>query len=104
MGLAGMPGVWSRLMRVLFGKFPFVVVHLDDICVFSANIDEHVSHLKTLFEVLRMEKLYAHRAKCKFAKSEVGFLGHTVSSQGLAFAHIVTPLSSLLKKDSAWPR
>jgi hypothetical protein len=34
MGLAGMPGVWSRLMRILFGKFEFLVVYLDDICVF----------------------------------------------------------------------
>nr|AIG56412.1 secreted protein [Achlya hypogyna] len=32
-GMAGMPGTWSRLMRILFGRFPFVV-YLDDICVF----------------------------------------------------------------------
>lgn len=31
MGLAGMPGVWSRLMRVLFAKYDFIVVYLDDI-------------------------------------------------------------------------
>ena len=139
MGLAGMPGVWSRLMRVLFGKFSFVVVYLDDICVFSSNVEEHVQHLKTLFDVLRKEELYAHRSKCKFGKYEVGFLGHTVSDKGLSmdksktaaiatwptpkstkelqsflglagyyrrfifqFAHIVHPLSSLLKKDSVW--
>ena len=35
MGLAGMPGVWSRLMRVLFDKYPFFAVYLGDICVLS---------------------------------------------------------------------
>ena len=29
-----LPGVWSRIMRVLFDKDDFVVVSLDDICVF----------------------------------------------------------------------
>ncbi|KAG6613497.1 Retroelement pol Polyprotein [Phytophthora cinnamomi] len=34
MGVAGMPGTWSRLMHKLFDKYEFVVVYLDDICVF----------------------------------------------------------------------
>ncbi|KAF1314711.1 Retroelement pol polyprotein, partial [Globisporangium splendens] len=83
MGLAGMPGVWSRLMRILFGKYPFIVVSLDDICVFPATTEEHVKHLGVLFEVLRREKLYAHEAKCHFASTSVNFLGHTISAQGL---------------------
>ena len=44
MGLAGMPGVWSRIMRVLFARYKFIFVYLDDICVFSTSLDEHVDH------------------------------------------------------------
>ncbi|GMF41073.1 unnamed protein product [Phytophthora fragariaefolia] len=84
MGLAGMLGVWSRLMRVLLGKYPFIVGYLDDICVFSKNMKEHLQLLRTLFEVLRREKLYCHRSKCHFGQNQVQFLGHTVSSQGIA--------------------
>ncbi|KAF1321051.1 Retroelement pol polyprotein, partial [Globisporangium splendens] len=90
MGLAGMAGVWSRLMRVLFGKFPFVVVYLDDICVFSATLEEHLKYLEILFKALREEKLYAHRAKCKFAVQEVSFLGRTVTKNGLAVDKLKT--------------
>ncbi|OWZ04564.1 Retroelement pol Polyprotein [Phytophthora megakarya] len=84
MGLAGMPGVWSRLMRVLFAKYTFIVVYLDDICVFSVNMEEHVKHLRILFEVLRRENLYCHMSKCHFGQPEVKFLGHTISAKGLA--------------------
>ncbi|KAF1327470.1 Retroelement pol polyprotein, partial [Globisporangium splendens] len=83
MGLAGMPGVWSRLMRVLFGKFKFVVVHLDDICIFSRSMKDHAQHLAMVCEVLRHEKLYARLSKCEFGKSSVHFLGHTVMAEGI---------------------
>jgi hypothetical protein len=83
MGVAGMPGIWSRLMRLLFGKFDFVVVYLDDICVFSTSDEEHERHLRAVFDVLRSEKLYARREKCSFAQESVRFLGHTISFDGL---------------------
>ena len=73
MGLAGMPGVWSQLMRVLFDKFDFVVVYLDDICVFSKRKADHIRHLSEGFKVLLQEKLYAHRGKCSFGKYSVAF-------------------------------
>ncbi|KAF1326243.1 Retroelement pol polyprotein, partial [Globisporangium splendens] len=83
MGLAGMPGVWSRLMRVLFGKFKFVVVYLDDICIFSRSMKDLAQHLAMVCEVLRHEKLYARLSKCEFGKSSVHFLGHTVTAEGI---------------------
>ncbi|KAH9133769.1 hypothetical protein AeRB84_020226 [Aphanomyces euteiches] len=83
MGMAGMPGIWSRLMRSLFDKFPFVVVYLDDICVYSKSLLDHVSHLRVVLEVLRKEKLYARLDKCAFGVNKVGFLGHTISAEGL---------------------
>ena len=43
--LAGTRGVWSRLMRVLFDKFEFVAVYLDDICVFPKLNADHIRHL-----------------------------------------------------------
>ncbi|OWZ23814.1 LOW QUALITY PROTEIN: Retroelement pol Polyprotein [Phytophthora megakarya] len=76
MGLSGMPGAWSRLMRVLFAKYTFIVVYLDDICVFSVNM-----HTVRCF---RRENLYFHLFKCHFGQPEVKFLCHTISAKGLA--------------------
>ena len=83
MGLAGMAGVCSRTIRVVFGKIAFLVVYVDDICVFSKSMDEHLCHLEVLFQVLRAEKLFAHQNKYKYGPCEVNFLGHTVSHHGL---------------------
>ncbi|GMF39304.1 unnamed protein product [Phytophthora fragariaefolia] len=84
MGVAGMPGTWPRLMHKLFDKFKFVVVYLDDICIFSKNMEEHVEHLRAVCLVLRREKLFAHLAKCPFGQSQVAFLGHVVSQAGVS--------------------
>lgn len=53
MGLAGMPGTWTRLINALFGCSDFaafVVVYLDDICVFSRSLEEHAEHLRRVFD------------------------------------------------------
>lgn len=82
-GLAGMPGTWTRLMRKLLHTFRFVVVYLDDICIFSRSMEDHIEHLRQVCEVLRANKLYARPDKCEFGQSSVDFLGHTISSAGL---------------------
>jgi len=83
MGMAGMPGIWSRLMRHLFDKLSFVVVYMDDICIFSTTAEDHARHLAAVCEVLRREKVYARPSKCSFAVDSVDFLGHTISKFGL---------------------
>ncbi|XP_016178947.1 uncharacterized protein LOC107621438 [Arachis ipaensis] len=46
--------------------------------------EEHAEHLRTVLQILKEKKLYAKLSKCEFWKSEVKFLGHVVSKQGIA--------------------
>jgi len=82
-GMAGMPRTWSRLMRLLFGRFVFVVVYLDDICVFFNSMEEHIDHLAQIFDVLLAERLYVRADKCVFGASSISFLGHVIGKDGL---------------------
>ena len=60
-----------------------VVIYLDNILIFSKNLEEHI---KVVWEVLRQLQehgLYAKESKCKFHYQSVEFLGMTVSANGL---------------------
>ena len=46
-------------------------------------MEEHEKHLEIVLKKLREHKLYAKENKCEFAKSQVEFLGHVVSDQGI---------------------
>ena len=57
----------------------FVVVYLDNIVVYSGTLEEHVEHLRAIFQILHDNQLYVKKEKCSFAQ-EVLFLGHWITS------------------------
>ncbi|XP_025640655.1 uncharacterized protein [Arachis hypogaea] len=61
----------------------FVVVFIDDILTYFNDNEEHSGHLQTVLRILKERKLYTKLSKCKFWKSEVKFLGHVGSKQGI---------------------
>jgi len=56
---------------------------MDDILIYSKNEEDHIHHIEEVFRVLRANKLYAARDKCEFGKTELQFLGHVVTQNGL---------------------
>ena len=85
-GLTNAPTVFMDYMNRIFRPYldKFVIVFIDDILVYSKTEEEHADHLRTVLQILRDRKLYAKLSKCEFWKSEVKFLGHVVSKQGIA--------------------
>jgi hypothetical protein len=61
----------------------FVVVYIDDILIYSSSLEEHAGHLRKVFQRLRENKLYAKLEKCEFGVTEVDFLGHRITQEGL---------------------
>ncbi|CAA0810269.1 Uncharacterized mitochondrial protein AtMg00860, partial [Striga hermonthica] len=84
-GLRNAPAVFMDLMNWVFHPFldQFVIVFIDDILVYSRDIDQHKEHLRIVLETLRREKLYAKFSKCEFWLNRVAFLGHIVTSRGI---------------------
>ena len=85
MGLSEAPGTFMRLMNHVFRPYigVFVVVYFDDILVFSKSLKEHVTHVRTILQTLRKERLYANMEKCLFGVDKLVFLGFVVSSKGV---------------------
>ena len=57
--------------------------YLDDIIVFAATWEEHLTCLRQVFERLRHAQLKLGAEKCTFAAKEVSYLGNRVTSEGL---------------------
>ena len=72
------------MQLVVAGLDGFCSVYLDDIVVFSRDINEHLEHLGQIFERLRQAGFKLRPKKCFFAKKEVRYLGHVISASGIA--------------------
>ncbi|CAJ2638266.1 unnamed protein product [Trifolium pratense] len=85
-GVTNAPGVFMEYMNRIFHSFldRFVVVFIDDILIYSKSEEEHEEHLRIVLQVLKEKKLYAKLSKCEFWMREVSFLGHIISSGGIA--------------------
>ena len=84
-GLCNAPATFQRLMNKVFAENigKFIAVYLDDILIFSRNLDEHWQHLRWALEKLREAKLYGRLHKCEFLKDQVDYLGFEVSPGGI---------------------
>ena len=58
-------------------------MYLDGILIFSKNIEEHKTHLKTVFELLEKNKLFLNKNKCEFLLDKITFLGYKISEKGI---------------------
>ena len=76
----------------------FVVVYFDDILVFSKSIKEHVTHVRTILQTLRKERLYDNMEKCLFGIDKLIFMGFVVSSKGV---HVDESKINVIK---TWPQ
>jgi hypothetical protein len=72
-------------MKDTFRKWfdDFVVVYINDILVYNNYMEEHVEHLRKVFQRLRENKLYIKFEKYEFEVMEVDFLGHKITQEGL---------------------
>ncbi|XP_006854885.2 uncharacterized protein LOC18444659, partial [Amborella trichopoda] len=84
-GLTNAPAAFMDLMNRVFRPFldKFVVVFIDDILVYSKTREDHAEHLTTVLQTLRDHQLYAKKEKCEFWMTEVKFLGHVLSQDGI---------------------
>ena len=60
-----------------------MLVYLDDILVFSKTAEEHEQHLRSVLQTLRENKYYIKPTKCEFFKTELKYLGHIISADGI---------------------
>ncbi len=64
--------------------YKYVLVYLDDIIIYSKTFEDHLIHLRKVFELLLSAGLRLNRTKCDFFKNKIDYLGYIVSKDGNA--------------------
>ncbi len=76
-GLCNAPSTYQRLIdRAL--------VYIDDTSVYPKTFSDHLVHLRLVLEAFQRAKLTLKPPKCSCAYSQLEFLGHLVSNDGIS--------------------
>ena len=96
-GLAQAPAYFQRLVNEVLSGLTFAFGYLDDILVYSPDMETHLEHLRSLFIKLREADLKLKEVKCNFLKKHIQYLGHIISGKG------ITPVPEKLESIQKMP-
>ena len=84
-GLCNAPARFQRLMPNCLGEhnLTYTLIYLDDVIVYSSTEEEHLTRLRAMFARFRESGLKLKPSKCNFFRTEINYLGHTVSAKGM---------------------
>jgi len=84
-GLFNILLVFQRLMNKVFANLldVCVVIYLNDILIYSNNIEDHKQHVRKVLHHLQIHGLYTSLSKYIFHKEKVKFLGYLIGPKGL---------------------
>jgi hypothetical protein len=70
----------------------------DDILIFSDSWSSHLQHVCAILERPRAHNLSIKKSKCSFGEHSVAYLGHVISTQGVAMD------ANKVESVRAWPQ
>ena len=75
----------QSLMNDTFREFlnEFVIIYLDDILIYSKNKKQHHEHVEKVLEKIQKIGFLVKSEKCAWDTTEVEFLGHIVTTEGI---------------------
>ena len=85
-GLTNAPATFQCAMNQMFAPLlrKGVLVLMDDILIYSHSSEEHLQLLQQVFSIIEQHQFLIKLSKCSFAKTEIEYLGHCISSRGVA--------------------
>ena len=84
--LTNAPASFQSIMNKVFAPLlrHYVLIFMDDILIHSATLEEHILHLQQVLEIIQDNQFYIKLSKCIFAQQQLEYLGHLITSQGVA--------------------
>jgi len=87
-GLTNAPAAFQRFVNTIFANMldVCVVMYLDDILIYSEDMESHQQHVRGVLHRLRLHGLFAKPEKCEFHSDSVEYLGYHLSPEGLTMS------------------
>lgn len=82
-GIKTASAVFQRTMDQIFKDFSWVKIYVDDIIIGADSHDQMMDRLEIVLSKLSEHNVKINLKKCLFVRSEVRFLGHIVSRDGV---------------------
>ena len=73
----------SRTDDCILKDFNFAIAYIDDIWIFSKTLQEHLSHVRKVFDNIWSANLSMKMSKCNFFSKEIQYSGHILSTTGI---------------------
>ena len=74
---------FQELMTRILKDLNVTIAYLDNIIIFSRTAEEHLTHIKKVFEKFQLAKLSMKLSECHFFSKEIQYLGHILSTKGI---------------------
>jgi len=86
--LTNAPAAFQHFVNTVFADMldVCVVVYLDDILIYSEDMESHQQHVREVLCRLRLHGLFAKPEKCEFHSDSVEYLGYRLSPEGLTMS------------------
>jgi hypothetical protein len=84
-GFTNAPIVFQHLMNNVFCEYldDFMIYYINNIFIFSKNMEDHERHVFLVFKKLRKVRFYTKLGKCEFHQSKVHILGYITSRNSI---------------------
>ena len=82
-GLQNAAQTFQRFIDQVLRGLPYCYAYIDDLLVASNSPKQHQEHLHQVLQHLYEHGIIINPSKCEFGVTELDFLGHRVSSQGI---------------------
>lgn len=83
-GLKNAPSEFQKIMNDIFTPYSdFILVYIDDILVFSKDIESHFKHLDILKRIVIQSGLVISKPKMSLFQTKIRFLGHYIEKSNI---------------------
>ncbi|SAM04409.1 hypothetical protein [Absidia glauca] len=86
-GLKPLSAKFQRVMHAIFNGLPYVQTFIDDVVVYSPDLQTHTTHVITAIQRLTDANLILNPKKCHWAQTAVYLLGFCISNYGYDLDH-----------------